>query len=549
MSFEIKDHDGLGRLGVLTVNNKSITTPNIAVVINPNDLTIPPEEMMRDFGVDLIITNAYIIKNSKKAKDIEAKGLHEYLNFPGIIYTDSGTYQMFSKGGAAITNEETLAYQTKIGSDIHTPLDLFTLPDDDRATAVSKLTETIKRIKAIRTTNFSAPIQGGSFMDLRAKACKELAKVKPTVYPIGGIVPLMISYDFKRLIEVILECKKHLPLNTPVHAFGAGHPLIFALLAYAGVDLFDSASYALYAKEAKYITETGTMKVDELVSLPCNCPICAKHKPSDLRDVGLLARHNLHALMREVRLVRQAIQQDRLFELVMSRAMSHPNVYFAFKRLLEYKELISEHNPIRKRNALFWTGALSSERPEINYANNQLKLLKLKKAPKPLKLVYPFGQNVGWSIDYSVKNYDDLATLRLMADYQFGAGAGLKLIPDNVTIIKSRNQRLHEVLLKNELLFIVRARDGYFALHKAGAKRLKQYLKKVVAPDEYKEFYQKGGDVFAKHVLKANNIKPREEVGVYCGKELVGVGEATLSSREMIVFDKGVAVKTREGIK
>jgi len=97
-------------------------------------------------------------------------------------------------------------------------------------------------------------------------------------------------------------------------------------------------------------------------------------------------------------------------------------------------------------------------------------------------------------------------------------------------------------------LFILRARDGYFSLHKAGAKRLKSFLKKVIVPAEFKEFYQKGGDVFAKHVLKASNIKPREEVGVYCGKELVGVGEATLSSREMIAFDKGVAVKVREGI-
>src|SRR3989339_2002982 len=110
MSFEVKDHDGLGRIGVFSVNNKSITTPNIAVVVNPNELIIPVDEMVSDFGVDLIITNAYIIRSSKVGKEIEKVGLHKFLKFPGIIYTDSGTYQMFSKGGVEISNEETLSY-------------------------------------------------------------------------------------------------------------------------------------------------------------------------------------------------------------------------------------------------------------------------------------------------------------------------------------------------------------------------------------------------------------------------------------------------------
>jgi len=540
--FEVRAHDGLGRLGVFTVNDKSVTTPNIAVVVNPNDLTIPPKEMARDFGVDLIITNAYIIKHSKKAKQIESKGLHEFLKFPGIIYTDSGTYQMYSKGGVQITNKETLAYQKKIKSDIHTPLDLFTLPDDNRKTAEFKLEKTVERIKEVKAKNFSAPIQGGSFMDLRAKACQQLSKIPATVYPIGGIVPLMINYDFKRLIEVVLTCKQNLPLNVPVHAFGAGHPLIFSLLVYAGVDLFDSASYALYARDGKYITETGTKKVKDLVSLPCNCPICSKRSPKDL-DEGLLARHNLHMLMREVRLVRQAIHEGRLFELVSARARSHPNVYYAFKKLLEYKELLQSSDPVRKRNALFWTGPLSSERPEIIHALSKVKA----RVPKPLKLIYPFGQSAGWPIEYAKKSYSDLESLRLLADYQFGKGAG-SLIPKNVTFTKSRNQRLHQVYKGKNLLFVVRARDGYFSLHRAGAKLFKKFIKKVQVSSELAKFYFKGGDVFAKHVLKADVIKPREEVGVFAGTKLLAVGEAILSGKEMIDFNRGIAVKVREGV-
>lgn len=546
--FELKDHDGLGRLGLFSVNDKSIMTPNIAVVVNPNELSIPPSEMARDFGVDLIITNSYIINNSRHKESIVKQGIHEFLDFPGIIYTDSGTYQMFSKGGVSITNEETLAFQDRIGSDIHTPLDLFTLPSDERSTAEFKLKETIKRIKSVKSYNFTAPIQGGSFIDLRRSACRQLADVPATVYPIGGIVPYLINYDFKRLIKIIIACKEELPLNTPVHAFGAGHPLVFSLLAYAGIDLFDSASYALYARQGKYITETGTKKVRNLVSLPCDCPICSKNKPSDLLDESLLVRHNLHALMREVRLVRQAIQEDRLFDLVNSRARSHPSVYFAFKELLKHQELLIKQDPVRKRSALFWTGTICNHRPEISYALNRLSEIGFRKTPKPLKMVYPFGQSMGWVIDYSKKNYSDINSLRVMADYQLGKGAG-ELIPDEVIITRSSNQRLHQVFNGDDLLFVIRARDGYFSLHRAGAKLFRKYLKRVFVPEELAEFYLGGGDVFAKHVVKCDeSIKPREEVGVFNGRKLLAIGEASLSGSEMLFFNRGVAVKVREAI-
>ncbi|HLE05931.1 MAG TPA: tRNA guanosine(15) transglycosylase TgtA [Candidatus Nanoarchaeia archaeon] len=549
MSFEVKDHDGLGRIGVFSVNNKSITTPNIAVVVNPNELIIPVDEMVSDFGVDLIITNAYIIRSSKVGKEIEKVGLHKFLKFPGIIYTDSGTYQMFSKGGVEISNEETLSYQAKIGSDIHTPLDLFTTPGDDYETAKSKLAETTKRINAIKSVNFSAPIQGGVFMDLRKEACNAVSKVPASVYPIGGIVPLMINYDFKRLIEVVIACKKELPFNVPVHAFGAGHPLIFALLAYAGVDLFDSASYALYAREGKYITETGTKVVKELQTLPCDCPVCSKHKPSELTE-GLLARHNLHALMREVRLIRTAIAEGRLFELVYSRAMSHPSVFHAFKKLLESNGFISESDTVRKSSALFYSGELCASRPEIFYANSRLAALGFKKPPKPLKLIYPFGQSMGWDVTYSAKKYSDIDSLRLLADYQFGVNAGSALLLGGERLVYSSTGRLHQAFSGNELLFVLRASDGYFALHKAGAKRLKKFLKKVFVPDEFREFYIKGGNVFSKHLLKADSdIKPKEDVGVFCGKELIAVGEAVLAGKAMTHFKKGLAVEVREGIE
>ena len=548
--FEIKAREGLGRIGRFSVNNKSIITPNIAVVVNPNNQLITPRELYDKFKADLIITNAYIINRSKFKDDILNKGLHKHYDFPGLIYTDSGTYQMFSKGEVGISNEETVNLQKKLGSDIITPLDLFTLPTDNKKNATSKLVETIKRFKQASklASNIVYPIQGGSFIDLRVKACKEAYNHNPLIHAIGGIVPLMINYDFKRLIELILNCKQSLPAGTPIHAFGAGHPIIFSLLVLAGVDLFDSASYALYAHEGRYLTELGTRIVKELQFLPCNCPVCSSNKAIDLvNDESLLARHNLYVIMREINQIREAIHDNKLFDLVSSRVRAHPNLYYAYKWLLEQKPF-NESDPITKSSALFWTGELSNLRPELLKAKARLKEIGFKSVPKPFRLIYPFGQSEGIKFDYSKKDYDDLSSIRLIADYQLGLGAGSALFPEKTRIVYTSNNRINQLWLDNELLCILRASDGHLIIHKAGALRIKKFLKKVTVKPEVAEFPEKGGNVFAKHVIKSSpNIKPGEEVLVMSAKP-IAIGEALLNSREMKEFKQGVAVIVREGI-
>ena len=41
--------------------------------------------------------------------------------------------------------------------------------------------------------------------------------------------------------------------SRPVHLFGAGHPMVFALAALLGCDMFDSASYAKFARDDRFM--------------------------------------------------------------------------------------------------------------------------------------------------------------------------------------------------------------------------------------------------------------------------------------------------------
>ena len=84
------------------------------------------------------------------------------------------------------------------------------------------------------------------------------------------------------LADMILTAKKGLPLERPLHLFGAGHPSMFALAVALGCDLFDSAAYALYARENRYMTENGTWRLNDLDYFPCSCPRCSMETPRGL---------------------------------------------------------------------------------------------------------------------------------------------------------------------------------------------------------------------------------------------------------------------------
>ena len=67
---------------------------------------------------------------------------------------------------------------------------------------------------------------------------------------------------------------------------------------------------------------------------------------------------------------------------------------------------------------------------------------------------------------------------------------------------------------------------------------------------EAEPFIAKGKSVFAKHVVDADSeIRPQEEVIVINEKnEVLAVGRAMLTGKEMKAFKRGVAVRVRRGI-
>ncbi|MFB6134930.1 MAG: tRNA-guanine transglycosylase, partial [Halanaeroarchaeum sp.] len=123
--FEITAQDAAGRIGELRVPRAGVTvqTPTLLPVVNPNLDTIDAARFS-EFGVEMLITNSYIIYNHEDLRSrARATGLHDLLGFDGPIMTDSGSFQLAEYGEIETTTRDILEFQHDIGSDVGTPID------------------------------------------------------------------------------------------------------------------------------------------------------------------------------------------------------------------------------------------------------------------------------------------------------------------------------------------------------------------------------------------------------------------------------------------
>jgi 7-cyano-7-deazaguanine tRNA-ribosyltransferase len=370
--FEILHKDLAGRIGRLSTLHGTVETPALMPVVNPHLPLIPPAELQK-MGADMIITNSYIIHQDPmlNAQAIE-RGLHDLLGFSRPIMTDSGAFQLSVYGDIDVSPLEILDFQFAIKSDISVPLDIPTPPDVSRERAEDELRITEERLVQAASLEreglLACPIQGSTYVDLRERAGRFAAGLNLDVYPVGGVVPLMEAYRYRDLVDVVVAAKKGLGSGRPVHLFGAGHPMIFALAAAMGCDLFDSAAYALYARQDRYLTVHGTGKLADMSYLPCSCPVCEKHTLKELTNspekTRLLARHNLYVSLAEMKQVKESIREGSLWDLLEARCRSHPRMLDGLRRLAGQDQWLERLDSAGK-STFFCTSAEAAMRPEV----------------------------------------------------------------------------------------------------------------------------------------------------------------------------------------
>lgn len=577
INFEVTGKDGLARTARFRTGHGVIETPTILPVINPNIPELSIDEMV-GLGAQAFITNSYIIRRSDKLREkAEKHGLHSLMGFDGPLMTDSGTFQSHVYSDIEYSNLEIVDFQRKIGSDISTILDIFSEPDFSHERAERAINETYSRLMEIPDvddTIVAGPIQGSTYGDLRRKSAQLMGSSHAGYLPIGGVVPLLENYRYDVLVDIIINSKLNTHFAKPLHLFGGGHPMFLSMAVLLGVDVFDSASYVKYARDDRMLFSDGSKDLSRIFSLPRWSPLYGKLSAKELKDLPqderrhMLSLHNLAAIFNELQEIRERISQQTLWQYVESRARSHPYLFRAYLKILEYSDALEKYEDLSKKSTFFYFDSYTDRVPYMRrlrkFSNSILEasdkepvilggehwhpgrshresfrntygcstrnfMVRWNGGIVPLELeeTYPVEQVISSGIGDDDPKYTDtdLSTLsaesgavrdldlekvRKVADYQFGTGYGRAIFPDQTTVTRSRSTgRIRGIFLEEKLLATLRAHDGFFTMSMEGAQRLHTAAPgqkhRVFVTGDSAEFNAKGFNVFFKFITRYDN--------------------------------------------
>ena len=325
-----------------------------------------------------------------------------------------------------------------------------------------------------------------------------------------------------------------------------------------------------------------------------------------------IAFHNLWQMVVEIKRIKQAIRFGNLWELVEQRATAHPSLQEAMEIISKEKRWLEKWENISKKKAFIYVNKYSMHRPivyrlqkrimeryepffdksvvfaeiEKPYSKNEwMKELKANCiiesyfGPIPLELdeIYPVAQSLfplniemRGRYDKFYKNFNivdirevergskdyDIRKIKSVANYQFGKGAGEALFKGKIKIVKSKvTGKIRNVYCDGKHIVSMRASDGFFTLKIEGGKRLHEHFStpklRVIVENDAIPFIKQGKNVFAKFVVNAcGQLRPYDEVLIVDeNDELIAVGQCIMNKKEMLDFERGIAVKTREVVK
>jgi len=291
--FEITAENGRARCGVLRAGGHSIETPAFLPVATKAFIkTLTPNEA-KETGVEAIIVNALHIYR-KIFDAVVERGLHDFMKWDGIIFTDSGGFQSIKKFPARITDDGVLFSMPDGNQEIFTPEKsmevqraiesdfLFALDDCPsypytRRRAEEAVERTIRWAERCQGERNFAILQGGVYADLRKKCAREIAEMDFFGFAMGGLCIGEPKEEMHYMVEVTTPL---LPEEKPRHLMGVGSPEDIMACVKKGIDIFDSAFPTRNARHGTIFTSHGKINLGkgnvrgDAIDEECNCYTC-----------------------------------------------------------------------------------------------------------------------------------------------------------------------------------------------------------------------------------------------------------------------------------
>jgi queuine tRNA-ribosyltransferase len=371
MKFELQNRDGLARRGALTFRRGSVQTPAFMPVGTYGTVkSVTPEEVAAD-GAEIILGNTFHLM-LRPGTDIIRKhgGLHEFMNWPGPILTDSGGFQVFSLANRRKLSEEGVKFQSPVNGDtvfltpersMEVQHDLnadvtmifdectpypVTEPEARESMALSlrwasrsrQRFDELKNEEPDRGEALFGIVQGGTFEALREESLAGLTDIGFDGYAIGGLAVGEPEDERNAVLDFLAA---RMPVDAPRYLMGVGLPLDIVEAVGRGVDMFDCVIPTRHARNGQLYTSRGTIKFRHAryaddTSPPdpeCDCYTCRNYSLAYLRHLvkcgeilgpRLATIHNLHYYQDLMKRVREAIDSASLSRLLASMRALYP---------------------------------------------------------------------------------------------------------------------------------------------------------------------------------------------------------------------------------
>ena len=354
-AYEILARDGAARRGRLSTNHGTLETPAFMPVGTAGTVKAMTSEAVAATGAEMVLGNTYHLMLRPGAETIERLGgLHEFMNWPGPILTDSGGFQVMSLSKLRTMTEDGVTFQSHIDGASHTlspesSVEIQRLLDADVTMvldecpamsgdkdAIAKSMELTHRWAERSKSAFRVRsgyglfgiVQGGVFDDLRQQSAAALTAIGFDGYAVGG---LAIGEGQEVMFGVLDGLVTHLPEARPRYLMGVGTPADLVGAVARGIDMFDCVMPTRSGRTGKGFTPRGSINIRNArhaedarpIDAACTCPACTGHsraylhhlfKADEILGPMLLTWHNLQYYQDLMTGLRAAIEAGGLEE-------------------------------------------------------------------------------------------------------------------------------------------------------------------------------------------------------------------------------------------